>query len=129
MIADLVEFTSQPRTASEYANLHLDGYSATKVGVFKRLYKFKVKRLPRQNGGGYVFSFWDLPSWWQNSIMIHFMRKTQPKDAIQQDITQKEIDAILYAASTMDDRFALVWSKREKHLADVHKRIINLLTA
>jgi hypothetical protein len=129
MIADLVEFVNQPRTASEYANLHLPGYSATKVGVFKRLYKNRVKRQRRQCGGGYVFSFWDLPSQWQNAIMVYFMRKDQPKEAIHQEISQKEIDAILYAASTMDERFALEWSKREKHLDAVHKKIIDLIVA
>ena len=129
MIADLVKFASKPRTASELANLRLPGYSATKQGTFDKLYKFKVRRHPRLSGGGYVFWFWDLPEEWQNDIMIHFIRQDRTQEAIQQDISQKEIDAILYAAGTMDERFALEWSKREKHLDAVHKKITDLIVA
>jgi len=129
MIDDLVKFARKPRTASEFANLRLPGYSATKQGTFEKLYKFKVQRHPRPSGGGYVFWFWDLPEEWQNDIMLHFMRQVRTKEVIHQDVSQKEIDAILYAASTMDERFALEWSKREKHLDAVHKKIIDLIVA
>lgn len=127
MIADLVKFVSQPRTATEFANLRLPGYSATKQGTFEKLYKFKVRRHPRRSGGGYVFWFWNLPTQWKMDIMVHFMRQNQTQEAIQRDISQKEIDAILYAASTMDKRFALEWRQREKHLDAIHKKIIDLI--
>jgi hypothetical protein len=129
MIADLVKFVNKPRTASEFANLRLPGYSATKQGTFKKLYKFKVRRQPRQSGGGFVFSFWDLPEQWKVDIMVHFMRQNPTQEVLQQDISQKEIDAILYAASAMDKRFAEEWARREKHLDAVHKKIIDLIVA
>jgi len=128
-ILALVKFTSQPHTAMEYAVLALPGYPSTKVGTFKRLYKSKVKRHPRQSGGGYVFWFWDLPAQWRRDIMHHFMSKDQPQESIQQVIFDKKIDAIMYAAGTVDKRFALEWSRCEKLRDEAHRRIIDILTA
>ena len=105
-----------------WLNLRLPGFTGTRQGIFKRLQKLRVRRHPRTSGGGVRFDFFDLPDWWQEAIIRHFISK--PQDA---HLDKKQIDAILYAASAMDKRFAEEWARREKHLDAVHKKIIDLI--
>lgn len=125
-IADLIEFARKPRTGLELATLRLPGFSWTRQGIFKRFRKLKVRRRYfRKDGVRYGYDFFDLPNDWQVAIMHHFAT-SNPQD---RGISQKQTDAILYAAASRDKRFAMEWARREHYLDQIHEKIINIILA
>jgi len=124
MIDDLVAFARKLHNYEDLANLRLPGFTWTRQGVWKWCRKLSVRRHQRTSGRGVGVDFFELPDWWQEKIIRHFIGK--PQDA---QLDQKQIDKIFYAAACIDQRFAEEWARREKHLDAVHKKIINLIVA
>ena len=127
MISALIEFVSKNYSASEWAKLGVLGMPSTKVGMLNRFYKEKIKKYPRYGtGGGFVFSFFDLPSSYQRDILNYFVSKYQrPKEAMH--LTSKEYDAVLFACASRDLKFAEYWRRHEIKRAEIHKKILRLL--
>jgi len=112
-IAALDRFTSVPHTALEYTDLGVTGYPSSKKRMLDLLYREQVPRYPSQRrGGGYVYWFRDLPERWQNDIIAHFINSNRTEEDIRREVSEKEIDAILYAAAPSYNRI-----RADKYLA------------
>jgi hypothetical protein len=110
---DLNEFIAEPFTALQLAQLGVPGYPSSKFRMSEYLYKEKVPRHSSQRrGGGYVYWFRDLPGKWQNDIIDHFNYQKRNEDGIRKEVSEKEIDAVLYAAAPEYNR-----KKADKYLA------------
>ena len=127
IIDDLIDFCTESHSLGELAALKFPGFPATRLGFFLRMRRLGLKRRRRQDRRGFGFSFFDFPASWQRLIVIFFIQQHRTKRTRLLDVSEKEIDALLFTCASRNLEFALFWRKREKRRYAVEDKIFKLL--